>query len=53
MGVHAASPFMADWHSAYSAELALPVLHDIDDVVGSFVAAESKWPPSRLKIGSF
>ncbi len=51
MGVHAASPVMVDWHRAHSAELALPRLHDIDDVVTSFATAKFEVAASRLNIG--
>jgi hypothetical protein len=35
----------------HAARLTLPVLHDIDDVVGSFVAAGLEVAASRLRIG--
>jgi SAM-dependent methyltransferase len=39
MGVHAASPLMARWHETNAAELDLPKLYDIDEVVAAFQAA--------------
>jgi SAM-dependent methyltransferase len=51
MGVHAASPLMADWHRAHSDELQLPKLYTIDEVVGVFGAAGFEVAGARLKIG--
>ncbi len=51
IGVHAASPLAAEWHRLHSAELALPPLYKIDDVVDSFIAAGYDVSASRLKIG--
>ncbi len=51
IGVHSASPVAAEWHRAHSAELALPELYDIDDVVDSFAEAGFEVAASRLKIG--
>src|SRR5262249_20535647 len=39
MGVHAASPLMAEWHRAHIEDLDLPELYDIDEVVTAFEAA--------------
>jgi SAM-dependent methyltransferase len=39
MGVHSASPLMADWHRANADELHLPKLYDIDEVIAAFTAA--------------
>jgi SAM-dependent methyltransferase len=36
MGVHAASPLMAEWHAANAEQLQLPPLYEIDDVVTAF-----------------
>ena len=36
MGVHSASPVTAAWHHANAAELGLPQLYDLDDVVAVF-----------------
>ena len=51
MGVHAASPLMADWHRANAEELHLPELYDIDDVVAVFEAAGFHAAAARLAIG--
>jgi SAM-dependent methyltransferase len=51
MGMHAASPLQVEWHRAHSAELAMPPLRDIDDVVGVFVAAGFTAAASRLNVG--
>jgi SAM-dependent methyltransferase len=51
MGMHAASPVTAAWHREHSAELDLPSLYDIDDVVASFAAAGFEVAASRLRIG--
>lgn len=39
MGVHAASPLMAEWHRDNAEKLQLPPLYRIDDVVAEFEAA--------------
>ena len=39
MGVHAASPLMAEWHASVAAELGLPKLYDLEEVVDVFDAA--------------
>ncbi len=51
MGVHAASPLMAEWHRANAEELHLPELHDIDEVVAVFEAAGFHAAAARLAIG--
>jgi SAM-dependent methyltransferase len=51
MGVHAASPLMADWHRAHSEKLQLPRLYAIDEVAGVFGAAGFEVAAARLKIG--
>jgi SAM-dependent methyltransferase len=38
MGVHSRSPLMVEWYSRSAAELGLPKLYDIDDVVAAFRA---------------
>jgi SAM-dependent methyltransferase len=51
MGVHAASPLMVEWHRDHAAELRLPPLHDVDEVVASFAAVGFEVAASRLDIG--
>jgi SAM-dependent methyltransferase len=48
MGVHSASPLMAEWHAANAEELHLPRLYDVDDVVAVFQAAGFEATASRL-----
>jgi SAM-dependent methyltransferase len=48
MGVHTGSALMADWHAANSAELGLPELYDVDDVIAVFRAAGFDAAASRL-----
>jgi len=50
MGVHAASPLMAEWHRANVKELHLPELYDIDEVVAVFKAAGFDAAAARLAI---
>jgi SAM-dependent methyltransferase len=50
MGVHAASPLMAEWHAANLEELHLPELYDIDEVVAVFEAAGFDAAAARLAI---
>jgi len=50
MGVHAASPLLAEWHRANVEALHLPVLYDIDDVVAVFEAAGFDAAAARLAI---
>jgi SAM-dependent methyltransferase len=51
MGVHAATPGMADWHARNAERLDLPPLYALDDVIGSFVAAGFRAAVSRLRMG--
>jgi SAM-dependent methyltransferase len=51
IGVHAASPLMADWHREHAAELRLPKLYDVDEVVGVFNDAGFDVAGARLNIG--
>jgi SAM-dependent methyltransferase len=48
MGVHTASPLMAEWHAANAEELHLPALYNVDDVVAVFQAAGFDAAASRL-----
>jgi SAM-dependent methyltransferase len=48
MGVHAGSPLMARWHAANAAELDLPRLYGIDEVVTAFQAAGFAAAAGRL-----
>jgi SAM-dependent methyltransferase len=48
MGVHAASPLMAEWHAANAEELDLPSLYEIDDVLAAFGAAGFEAAAGRL-----
>lgn len=48
MGVHAASPLMADWHRANADDLRMPALHDIDEVVALFARAGFEAAAARL-----
>ena len=50
MGVHAASPLMAEWHRANAERLHLPVLHEIDEVVAIFEAAGFHAAVARLAV---
>ena len=50
MGVHAASPLMAEWQRANVEELHLPKLYDIDEVVAAFTAAGFDAAAARLAI---
>ncbi|MDQ6777286.1 MAG: class I SAM-dependent methyltransferase [Actinomycetota bacterium] len=51
MGVHAATPGMADWHARNVEPLHLPPLYALDDVIGSFAAVGFEPAVSRLKVG--
>jgi SAM-dependent methyltransferase len=51
IGVHAASPLMAEWHRAHSDELQLPGLYTVDEVVRVFGAAGFHVAAARLNIG--
>jgi SAM-dependent methyltransferase len=48
MGVHAASPLMAEWHGANVEELHLPKLYGIDEVIGVFEAVGFQASAARL-----
>jgi SAM-dependent methyltransferase len=50
MGVHSASPLMADWHRANADELHLPKLYDIDEVIAAFTAAGFDAAAARLAV---
>jgi SAM-dependent methyltransferase len=50
MGVHTGSPLMAEWHSANAAELGLPQLYEIDDVVTTFRRAGFDVSLARLAV---
>jgi len=49
MGVHAGSPMMAAWHAANADDLALPPLHDLDEVAGVFEEAGFEVGVARLR----
>jgi SAM-dependent methyltransferase len=51
MGVHAGSRTMAAWHASAHAELGLPRLYDLDDVVEAFEGAGFTASASRLRMG--
>jgi hypothetical protein len=51
IGVHAATPGMADWHAHNVEELDLPPLYALDDVIDAFAAEGFEAAASRLKIG--
>jgi SAM-dependent methyltransferase len=48
MGVHAGSPLMEEWHRANAAELELPQLYEIDDLIAVFRGAGFDAAASRL-----
>jgi SAM-dependent methyltransferase len=48
MGVHADSPMMAEWHRANRAEMQMPKLYAIDEVIGAFEAAGFHAAAGRL-----
>jgi len=48
MGVHTRSPLMVQWHAANAAELGLPALYDIDDVMATFRAVGFEASAARL-----
>lgn len=50
MGVHTASPLMAEWHRANAEELHLPELYDIDEVVAVFEGTGFDAAAARLAI---
>ena len=49
-GVHAGSPLMARWHRANVAEIDMPALYDIDDVVSTFERAGFEAAAARLQM---
>jgi SAM-dependent methyltransferase len=49
MGVHDRSPMMVEWHAANAAQLDLPPLNDLDDVVGVFGAAGFRGALAELR----
>ena len=51
MGVHAGSPMMAAWHRSVAADLGLPRLYDLDDVVEAFEGAGFDVSAARLRVG--
>jgi SAM-dependent methyltransferase len=51
MGVHAATPNMADWHARNAQRLNLPQLYPLDDVIGAFAGAGFESAVARLKMG--
>jgi hypothetical protein len=50
LGMHAASPLMVEWHAANAAEMDMPELYAIDDVVATFQAAGFEAAASRLAV---
>jgi SAM-dependent methyltransferase len=50
MGVHAASPLMAEWHRANVEELHLPKLYEIDEVAAAFEETGFDVAAGRLAI---
>ncbi len=51
MGVHAQSPLMAAWHEEKAAELGLPRLYGLDEVVGVFEDMGFSVSVANLKLG--
>jgi SAM-dependent methyltransferase len=51
IGMHAASPLMSEWHAARAAELGLPRIYDLDEVVSIFEGAGFEASAARLKLG--
>jgi SAM-dependent methyltransferase len=51
MGVHAATPNMAEWHARNAERLQLPPLYALDDVIGSFAEVGFETAVARLKMG--
>jgi SAM-dependent methyltransferase len=51
MGMHSASPNMAEWHREHAEELSLPPLYDLDEVVLAFTGVGFEAAVSRLKVG--
>ena len=50
MGVHAQSPLMSAWHTEHAAELGLPRLYDLDEVVGVFETMGFSVSVANLKL---
>jgi hypothetical protein len=50
IGVHAASPLMAEWHRGNAQELDLPELYDIDEVIAIFEGAGFDGAAARLAV---
>jgi SAM-dependent methyltransferase len=50
IGVHAASPMMAEWHHGNAQELRLPELYDIDEVIAVFEGAGFDGAAARLAV---
>jgi SAM-dependent methyltransferase len=50
MGVHAGSALMSAWHAARAAELGLPRLYDLDEVVDAFEAAGFEAAVAQLRL---
>jgi SAM-dependent methyltransferase len=50
MGVHTASPLMAEWHAANAEELQLPRLYEISDVMAAFQSVGFEAAASRLEM---
>jgi hypothetical protein len=51
MGVHAASPGIAEWHASNAQRLHLPPLYTLDEVIGAFASVGFVAAVSRLKMG--
>jgi SAM-dependent methyltransferase len=51
MGVHSASPLMAEWHRANTDELDLPRLYGVDEVIAAFTAEGFDAAVARLAVG--
>jgi SAM-dependent methyltransferase len=50
IGVHAASPLMAEWHRSNAQQLELPDLYDIDEVIAVFEGAGFDAAAARLAV---
>jgi SAM-dependent methyltransferase len=51
MGVHEGSPMMSAWHAESAAELQLPRLYDLDEVVRAFEGAGFSASIANLRLG--
>ncbi|MGN6170248.1 MAG: class I SAM-dependent methyltransferase [Solirubrobacteraceae bacterium] len=51
MGVHAASPTMAEWHARSARRLRLPRLYSLDDVIEAFTPVGFDAAVARLRFG--